>query len=177
MEKQKHGFDFENFVIKKFNLIKEIKYTAEYDAYTQDNIPVQIKLEKEGSDIELADIFRNYQKSSNFILIVGFWLGRKDNIIKIYSVYFDIDYFKSNFDESLLRTFKDFLNEITNDEKDDEKWKNQILDFRKQWKNKTSNFIRPRFKRDHKFQKRIQCAINNKDFLNYVATRGEYIWV
>lgn len=75
MERQRHGFDFENFVIKKFNLIKEVKYTAEYDAYTKNNIPVQIKLEKEGSDIELADIFRNYQKSSDFILIVGFWSG------------------------------------------------------------------------------------------------------
>lgn len=176
MERQRHGFDFENFIVKKFNLIKETKYTAEYDAYTQDNIPVQIKLEKESSDIELADIFRNYQKSSSFILIVGFWSGRKNNIIKIYSVYFDIDYFKSNFDEGLMKTFREFLDKITNDEKDDEKWKNQILDFKKQWKNKTSNFIRPRFKRDHRSQKRIQCAINNKDFLNYITMRGEYVW-
>lgn len=176
MERQRHGFDFENFIIKKFNLIKETKYTAEYDAYTKDSIPVQIKLEKENSDIELADIFRNYQKSSNFILIVGFWSGQKDNIVKIYSVYFDIDCFKSNFDEELLKIFRKFLDEITNERKDDEKWKNQILDFKKQWRNKTSNFIRPRFKRDHKTQKRIQCAINNKDFLNYITMRGEYVW-
>lgn len=176
MERQKHGFDFENFVIKKFNLIKEAKYTAEYDAYTKNNIPVQIKLEKEGSDIELADIFRNYQKSSDFILIVGFWSGQKDNITKIYSVYFDIDYFKSNFDDELLKIFRKFLDEITNNKKDDERWKNQISDFKKRWKNKTPNFIRPRFKRDHKSQKRIQCAINNKDFLHYIAMRGEYVW-
>lgn len=96
--------------------------------------------------------------------------------MKIYSVYFDIDYFKNNFDDELLKIFRNFLDEITNERKDDEKWKKQISDFKKQWKNKTSNFIRPRFKRDHKSQKRIQCAINNKDFLNYIAMRGEYVW-
>lgn len=35
------------------------------------------------------------------------------------------------------------------------------------WQKETNNLIRPRFKRDHKNQKRIQCAINNKDFYKY----------
>ena len=34
---------------------------------------------------------------------------------------------------------------------------------------KTSNLVRPRFKRDHKSQKRIQCAINNKDFYQKIC--------
>ena len=44
----------------------------------------------------------------------------------------------------------------------DGKTKYQIL--KSDGKIKHLIFIRPRFKRDHKSQKRIQCAINNKDF-------------
>ena len=68
---------------------------------------------------------------------------------------------------------KDLLNNITNDVSDDLKWKKEITVLRTEWKNKTTNLIRPRFKRDHKKQKRIQCAINNKDFYNYFIKKYE----
>ena len=55
--------------------------------------------------------------------------------------------------------------------KDDALWKQQITLLRKEWSEKTPNLVRPRFKRDHKKQKRVQCAINNKDFYNYFIKR------
>lgn len=176
MERQVHGFIFEKSIIEKFNLIKEKSHTSEYDAHTSNNIPVQIKLEKENSDIEMADIFRNFLKKEDFILVVGFWKNNPLDIVKIYSVYFKIEDFKKNFDGKLLDDFSQFLENITNNYSDDEKWKYQIKIFRKEWKSRTSNFIRPRFKRDHKNQKRIQCAINNKDFINYWRNGGEFKW-
>lgn len=69
--------------------------------------------------------------------------------------------------------FKTLLSSITNNRKDDERWKNEINLLKKEWKNSTPNLIRPRFKRDHKKQKRIQCAINNKDFYNYFIPKYE----
>lgn len=71
-ERQMHGFAYENSVIERFNLIKENSYTAIWDAKTSNNIPVSIKYEKLGSDIELADLFRNEtEKSEDFYMIVG----------------------------------------------------------------------------------------------------------
>ena len=63
------------------------------------------------------------------------------------------------------------LNNITNDKKDDEKWRKMMQEQKARWKNETSNYIRPRFKRDHKTQKRIQCAINYKDFYAYFVPK------
>jgi hypothetical protein len=71
------------------------------------------------------------------------------------------------------KKFKNLLNNITNDKKDDEKWKTQITQLTKEYKILTPNLVRPRFKRDHKKQKRIQCAINNKDFYNYFVVKYE----
>lgn len=48
-----------------------------------------------------------------------------------------------------------FLEEITNDESDDQKWKEGIKEFKKRT---VANAV-PRFKRDHKKQKRIQAAV------------------
>ena len=65
------------------------------------------------------------------------------------------------------------LHNITNDREDDEKWKEMIKTQKIRWQKETKNLIRPRFKRDHKSQKRVQCAINNKDFYNYfIPTYG-----
>ena len=72
-----------------------------------------------------------------------------------------------------LEYFSEMLHNITNDKEDDEKWKEMIKTQKTRWQKETNNLIRPRFKRDHKSQKRVQCAINNKDFYNYfIPTYG-----
>ena len=80
--RQRHGFDFEDKIISKYSLIKSKNYTSKYDAYTITGIPVQIKCIKFKSSIDFGDFRRNQTHLIPFILIVGFWKYKKDNIIK-----------------------------------------------------------------------------------------------
>lgn len=165
-ERQTHGFVFEESIIKKFNFIKEEKYTAKWDAFSKTGIPISIKYEKEGSDIELADLYRNMQIDRDFLLIVGFWNSSKENLVSTYMLYIKQEEWKNLFDKDLAIEIKNFLENISNQHSDDEKWKIGISEFKKLWKLKTKNLVRLRFKRDHKTQKRMQCAINNSDFFS-----------
>ena len=45
-------------------------------------LPISIKTEKFGSDVEMADFFRNQQVNEDFYLLVGFWKDQKDNIVE-----------------------------------------------------------------------------------------------
>lgn len=133
--------------------------------------PVSIKVAKLGTDIEMADIRRNAYNTEDFYLIVGFWEGEKTNIVKIETLFVSGNEWHSLFNISLVEECLAFLKTVTNDKSDDEKWKEGRLSLSKRWKETTPNLIRPRFKRDHKTQKRIQCAINYKDFYNYFVTK------
>lgn len=172
MERQQHGFKFEQLCQEKYNLILSEDYTSRFDGILN-NLPVSIKCEKLGSDIELADYFRNSQITEDFYMIVGFWEGSKDNIVEIHLLKINGYEFHKLFDLSFNARFHELLNNITNDYTDDIKWKTSITLLKKEWKMATPNLIRPRFKRDHKNQKRIQCAINNKDFYEYFIDRYE----
>ena len=73
MERQKHGFDYQAEVIERFGLIKDENYTGKWDAYCE-GIPVSIKNPKIGSDIELADFFRQsniVNRICYFIILVN----------------------------------------------------------------------------------------------------------
>lgn len=92
---------------------------------------------------------------------------KKNNIVEEYFLYIDNNIWKTFFDNECLSQYKNLLSLITNSHSDDNKWTEAITKLRKEWKNKTHNYIVPRPKRDHKSQKRIQCAINNKEFYEY----------
>lgn len=172
MERQSHGFNFEQTMAEKYNIFLSTNYTDKWDGMLQ-NTPVSIKTAKYGSDIEMADIFRQMNITEDFYLIVGFWEGEKTNIIEQYILKINGKEYSALFSQSFVSRFRELLENITNDKSDDVKWKAQISQLRKDWKKETSNLIRPRFKRDHKSQKRIQCAINNKDFYNYFLVKYE----
>lgn len=121
----------------------------------------------------MADVFRQMDVEEDFYLIVGFWQGSKTNIVEQYVLKVNGKEYHSLFNLSFKQRLQTLLENITNAHEDDKKWKIQITQFRKEWKNETPNLIRLRFKRDHKSQKRIQCAINNKDFYNYFLKRYE----
>lgn len=169
-ERQEHGFLYQEKKRIELDLIKEENYTAEFDAYRKnDNFPYQIKTIKFGSAIDLGDYFRNSSRTQDFILIIGFWKGTKDSIVETYIL--KIDYIKWNslccFDKKI--EMRDEMKNISNNHSDDEKWKLFRTKYKKEYGNKK---ISLRFKRDHKEQKRIQCAINNFDFFNYFI--GEF---
>lgn len=166
-ERQKHGFDFQEQYIKENNLISEKKYTGEYDAYTQNNFPIQIKTRKKNNELDLGDLKRNLNKEKDFLLVVGDYSVNKGNKVfeKPKCYYIDIENYKKQFNCDCLNEMEDFLKEITNDYSDDAKWRNEMKDFKK----RTIANVVPRFKRDHKKQKRIQAAVpkkNLKDFYN-----------
>lgn len=172
MERQKAGFVYQEKVIQRYNLLEDENYTGKWDAYYK-NIPVSIKLEKYGSDIELADIFRQMDIKENFYLICGFWKNQKNNIIEEHLLYFDWKKYNKYFNLEMKKDFRVLLASITNRKEDDIKWRKSIYELKNKWHDTTPNLIRPRFKRDHKTQKRIQCAINNKDFYSHFLTNYE----
>ena len=167
-ERQGHGFKFENYIKNLFNIqsCPEGHYTYKWDGMLN-GYPVSIKTEQNGSDIEMASFIRNAENTNSFYLIVGFWEGTKDNIVTIETLFIDGNEWHQLFNQSLVQECQNFLYEITNDYSDDEKWKKGCEILRNRWQTETSNLIRPRFKRDHKTQKRMQCAINYTDFYNY----------
>ena len=165
-ERQKHGFIFEEYIISTYGIEKSDNYTSKWDGVLN-SIPVSIKTEKLGSDIELADFRRNALNEETFYLFVGFWEGTKDNIVKTEILLINGDEWHSLFPIHFINDFDNMLANITNDAADDAKWRQMMNEQKANWKKETNNYIRPRFKRDHKTQKRIQCAINYKDFYNY----------
>lgn len=167
-ERQGHGFLFEDFIKNKLNIqpCENGHYTYKWDGMLN-GYPVSIKTEKLGSDIEMASFSRNAYNTEDFYLIVGFWDKEKTNIVEIKILFISGQEWHTLFDLNIVQECQDLLNSVTNDKSDDEKWKNGRLALTKKWKDNTPNLIRPRFKRDHKNQKRMQCAINNKDFYTY----------
>lgn len=187
--RQQHGFDYQDYVVGQLDLFPSENYTSKDDAYIMEKngiiYPVQIKFIKKGASIELGSYTRNKEKDRDFVLIIGFWEGLKGNIIEEYILYPPLEWWKSlfvapeNFDEEMFY----FLNQISNDYSDDVNWKTgckklitqwkdywEIVheDFEEKWQEDyPDRLVVPRFKRDHKKQKRIQCAIPNKLFYKH----------
>lgn len=171
-ERQEHGFVYEQSIIKKYNLKPSIHYIHKDDGYKND-IPVQIKCIKHKSSIDLGDLWRNGNKSESFYLIIGFWKGKKDNIIEEHILFIDHKKWNKYFEFDHNDEIKHLIKTISNDYSDDDKWKKEVKRLKGLW-NTTDRVIQPRFKRDHKKQKRIQCAISNKIFYSFFVK--EFTW-
>lgn len=169
-ERQAHGFLFEDYVMKTYGVDPSTEYTSKWDG-TLNGYPVSIKTEKLGSDIEMADFRRNAENEESFYLIVGFWSGDKTNIVKVETLFIDGNEWHQLFPSHFIEDFANMLASVTNDRSDDAKWKALMAEQKRAWIAETDNLVRPRFKRDHRSQKRVQCAINNKDFYNHFVAK------
>lgn len=171
-ERQNHGFKYQDIIYERYPDIDHsgLGYTDEWDGMLH-GIPVSIKSESVGSDVEMADFFRNANKKTGFFMFVGFH-DSNYNYVEEYVLYIPINYWRSLFCQNLMPYFKRLLQNITNDYADDQRWKKGCNLLRNYWQKYTSNIIRPRFKRDHKDQKRMQCAINNGDFHKHFLKFG-----
>jgi hypothetical protein len=160
--KQYHGFLYEQKVIQKYNLRKAKSYTSPCDAH-HGMLDVQIKCMQHGTSVEFGDYLRNKHKTTNFILIVGFWKNEKDNIIQEHIFDVDVQAFTNNlyypYDEKMYQE----MSLITNMYEDDGKWKAFCQNHRAQW-HEFQNNMDLRFRRDHKKQKRIQCGVSWKKY-------------
>lgn len=171
-ERQGHGFKFESFAKEKFNIqpCPQGHYTYKWDGILN-GYPVSIKTEQNNSDVEMASFMRNAANEDSFYLIVGFWEGSKDNIVTIETLFIDGMEWHQLFDEDIVQECQTFLHQITNDVSDDLPWKEGCKALKEKWIEATPNLVRPRFKRDHSTQKRMQCAINYSDFYNYFVPK------
>lgn len=175
-ERQKHGFEYEKLKINENNLIKEGDYTSKWDTfeiYNDVRIPVSIKCIGLNSSIDFGDFKRQTEVNEDFILYVGFWKGKKDNIVEEYKVYIKKDIWNIYFgDKSIIQSMLDEMKSISNNYSDDNKWK----DYRNKYKELYGkSIISLRFKRDHKKQKRIQCGITKLNFINIVLKNNMII--
>lgn len=164
-ERQRHGFVYEKKKLDEFRMVKCKSYISEYDAIPN-NICVQIKCIKYGCAIELGDYFRNKRKKQDFILMIGFWKGNKSNIVDEVIYYVQYIEFVSNLSYDKDAQICAEMSLITNLREDDKKWTEFRSKYTKDYKSK-NNKIDIRFKRDHKKQKRIQCAISWNNYISW----------
>lgn len=187
--RQQHGFNYQKYITKFLELKPDENYTGKNDAHYQEKngkiYPVQIKFIKKGGSIELGDYMRNKHRDKDFTLIVGFWEDIPGNMADQYILYPPLAWWLGLFqtDENFDNDAYMFLKNITNDKIDDTNWKSGVKELKDRWDTSWLDFksdfentwdckyperlIQPRFKRDHKKQKRIQCAIPNKMFFEY----------
>ena len=173
-ERQIHGFNYQRKVIDNNILVEDDKYTGKWDAYNESlSIPASIKCIGVKGSIDFGDFRRQTQVDTDFILYVGFWQGKKDNIVEEYKVLISKEKWLSYFgDTNIINEMLSEMSEISNDRSDDNKWKQ----FRLKWKEKYGDsIISLRFKRDHKKQKRIQCGITKTNFLNVILKENQIL--
>lgn len=167
-ERQIHGLKFEKKIIKEFGLIPFSSYTSEFDAYDESGNAYQIKLIKKGRNIELGDFFRNFNKAQDFYLIVGFWEGNVENIVSFHKIFFSKEGWRNLLLFDFHQELYSWIKNVSNDKSYDAQWKKEYIFWRKLF---GKRLIRLRFKRDHKKQKRVQCAIPNKVFFSHFVSK------
>jgi len=169
-ERQNHGFDYQDNIFERGDVRRTDGYTDKWDGYrivAGKSTPTSIKCCKYRSEIGLGDIRRQSQIDENFSAVIGFWEKTKDNIVEEHEIVIDKDTWKSYFGNiDCFDALYAEMDTISNDRKDEAVWKA----FRKKYNDRygKDSIIKIRFKRDHKNQKRIQCAISYKNFINVV---------
>lgn len=173
-ERQKHGFEYQNKVCETHGLFADTNYTGIWDAFSKENKPAVIKNFKDKSEIPLADIFINSKRDQDFIMYLGIWQKDKKNIIKEYVVDVDHKKFQELFVFDDYDKLKDWIKYVSNDRSYDKQWKEECKEWKEKWG--SDRIVQPRFKRDHKIQKRIQSAVTYKNidkFLDYICKSNE----
>lgn len=164
MMRQIHGLHYEKQIISKFNWTASVCHTAKFDATTPAGLPVQIKLIKQGSSIDMGDFKRNSTNTLDHLLVLGRWVGNKQIVSQ------DIHYITGKKLNERLRfehtdeMLKE-LKTISNDPCDDKLWREFCRHYRSLYPK--DNLFKLRFKRDHKKQRRIQCAMNTSDYKKF----------
>lgn len=172
MEKQKNGFLIEEKILNHLNINKDKNYTNKYDAdYIEDNIKyiVEIKSVKNNNEICFSSFSSKFDKiflEFDFYKIIVVKYDNNKKIKNVYEVDIPIkDFIEMLGGDKILNIIKkyeyDIKHNITNEYSDDIKWKNMCKEYNKLL---LDSFLKPRPKRDHKKQKRLQCAISQKEF-------------
>jgi len=184
-ERQANGWIIEDFIIHNSNyseLLNQKYNTKEFDCYSKKyNIPVQIKAKKisrgllymnndkkKHIQIELGEGNNGcLPKNSDFILDI---ITYNTHNMTVNRVLFFIDSNKWNnainpLNDTILSQHHVF-NGITKKHEDDAKWRKRRTEITKEYYDAMPDCkFKPRFKRDHKGQKRVQMAISDWDLV------------
>ena len=174
MERQIHGFEYQRELCEKHNLVSDENYTGLWDAYKRpDGVPCIIKTFKENSELPLSDIFNNVTRDKDFYLMYGVWRGEKSNIVEEKEIFIDINKWRESFEWGYYEELNYWIkNLVSNSYSYDKTWKSEVKVWKERWG--INKLVQPRFKRDHKKQRRIQSAVAYKNldmFLNYVKKK------
>ena len=173
MERQSHGFEYQKVICERHNLISDKNYTGMWDAYQTDGTPCVIKLFKHNSELPLSDIFNNVARDKDFILKYGVWRGKKSNIVEEKEIFIDINKWRESFKWGHYEELNYWIKYVvSNSYSYDITWKSEMKEWKERWGK--DRIVQPRFKRDHKKQRRIQSAVAYKNldmFLNYVKKK------
>lgn len=165
--RQSHGFVFQSGASRLLGLYVPANYTDEVDAYSikqpdDDVMRHSFKNMKAGSGVELGDLVRNAEVKRDFVMYVSFWEEFATNIRRIHVLYIEADYWRGLFPADL----QPFISAtafagITNAKSDDAKWKERRENLQEQWRaaRPQGSLMSVNYKRDHKKQMRVQCAI------------------
>ena len=166
-ERQAHGFLHQEKIIKNENLIENCNYTGKWDGFNEKhNLPASIKCISIKGSIDFGDFRRQTEVDTDFILYIGFWKGKKDNITEEYKVLIKKENWQKYFgDKSITDKMLIELKSISNDKSGDGEWKQYRNKYKKLY---GKSVISLRFKRDSKKQKRIQCGITKKNFIEVI---------
>lgn len=187
MERQYPGIQIEHAIISRLNLKKAEGYTDKFDAFSKvDSTPFQIKSKKvkklsfnKKVKIEFGG-FDRLKKTENFVVIIENYQMVNHSVFEIDSFEFLVDYKKWNAlidDDAISLLHKsNVFDGISNDHSDDAIWKKRRSSLKKEYiKNypAMSQYFMPRFKRDHKNQKRVQVGVP-MDLLKTLSIKTNY---
>ena len=164
--RQIHGFKFQEQMCYEKNLKESSEYIGKWDAHDSQNTPCVIKTFKMGSEIPLSDIFTNSNRNENFRMILGVWKDVTSNIVEVIDVLVDYEKFVKEFEFEHYDELKNWIKNVSNNRSYDFFWKQECNTWKSKWgKNR---LVQPRFKRDHKTQKRIQSAVTYKNIKEFI---------
>lgn len=187
MERQYPGIQIEHAIISRLNLKKAEGYTDKFDAFSNvDSTPFQIKSKKvkklsfnKKVKIEFGG-FDRLKKTENFVVIIENYQMVNNSVFEIDSFEFLVDYKKWNAlidDDAISLLHKsNVFDGISNDHSDDAIWKKRRSSLKKEYiKNypAMAQYFMPRFKRDHKNQKRVQVGVP-MDLLKTLSIKTNY---
>lgn len=176
VERQRHGFDFEQTMDELISSMQRDEgYTAEDDAHLiYDNtldIRTSVKTCKYTMELCLGSFSRIATNDEPLLLFIGHYQNKRD--IHDVDVLYLEEGFTTLFGENrydLIDLCADFVQYMTttpdfNAHSYDVIWKEKYNEFREEYEECSTNdcYIFPRAKRDHKKQKRMQCAIAKED--------------
>lgn len=171
--RQQHGFMFESILTDNLiGFMHNDEYTGQYDG-TFMHIPCSVKCMGMHGDICLSSFTRIVTDNDQSLMFLGI-RDRTSHSLMMSTLYFPagtrgLFHPYESETEALIQQFTCYLhNDVLNSRLYDKQWQSRLNEFKNEYSNifhDTDSLIMPRPKRDHKHQKRLQCAVpyNRRD--------------